>query len=1552
MSETSPKKSFSNKVVVCLLIALLISSIFLGLFPVPSVKAEGENWLTGWTYRKSHVINNATGAGTGYPVSKAVLYNSLNDTIYFFHVSPSITKGQSPVMLHGNSGEWDDLNIFNPNIIDNGSMLVMIYGGQNEASTQCAIGVATASYGNITSWTKYANNPVLTMNTSLSWEDTTLGLYLGKIFKFNSTHYIMYYGSSPFQNGGRICIAFSTNLLSWTRYSNNPVLSPSGDEYYDTWASVVKIGSTYYMYYQVYAGGPSNPNRISLATSSDGLSWTKVGTILSLGASGTWDDYYIENVDAYVVQDGVILAYSGYSGSTWGCGVAYSSSPTGAFTKSSENPILTASGVVGQFDRYEVAVPVFWNRNGKFYMWYQGANGTFPTNSFWSLGLTELTSNCLVTQHSKTDFSDVRFTRSDGTTLLDYWLESKVDSGYATFWVEMVDNLDSTNQTIYVYYGKADATTTSNPQNVFPFYDDFDTYRESWTGSYSVNTTYHWIEINGNVYSGAMRSDLPQGKIWIQLDWAFHGTTTMGSFYLINNVSTNLRYGILHVGYTKLSFDIAEDPLISVTWGQTFHTLGLKWGGLTAGSQFTGFVDAQAANATNAKTAIGTNDARSIYFGTTAGNAHVRVVRVQKYVSPAPVNGAWGSEETFSSIAPTFSSITANTTIAGNPVQLNCTVSDNIAVSGYIFEWNNTGTKVNSTWASGGSASLSGTWNSTIGAKITATVYANDTSNNWNSASATFTLTTKTIVLQLPFDNETGTTTYDWSGYSNDGAISGATRSYDGHYGMSLSFDGTDYVTVVDDGTLDLASTVALSAWVKPSTVSGDQVIFDKPNAYGLYLFDSAIGMMINNNYFNTTTGKVSANTLYHIVGEYTGSAVNIYLGEVLIDTEAYSEAIATSAFDLIIGDAFVGVLDEMQISTAYSIVLLDSIATYPYVYNGYVDTTVCSWVVATLTYNFTGVYICQNSTYPITYAKFNFTDGVNELGLSYTVSGSVFDVIGDEENITKISLTSRSATTSGNALILQARIRIEGTVQSLADVDILLYCETATANDSLLIEDRFSIYGIGGVTTTTIVGDGSLIAGGSVFDIMAQNSTLTGVGSSIRVDTVVPNFQHIHAMMHLYQTAQWDAVNGVWDCPTFDANTGYLEFGVDYMQENCTWITGWKVRIEVLDGAAGTGTWLVNDAAWVRLNVTWYNFGEIIKSDEIYVMYEAYRDENDTTTQFSLFIDLWISSDEFSSNVAGHVSSQYYGMEENGWWLWSTWGPVGSLQTSSIFYDNLYDGDGNITTASSLKMFKVWSKIAKIDPGEGATSCDEHLWASLCEVLQIKYLPYIVDLEGISTPVFMPTTTPNMPLGFFASIGNALSQAIDSLKWALMGALGALTDMGAAALDSIFGAIGVSGFSTSITGLLTGLGTWFANSVTYIGSLIYTFFLLLASIGMFIITWFGNFVNTILLIGTGIADVLSGKSVPLGDFQIGVLGQFWTVIAELIATGALFVILTIYWFNSIDQRAKQTGGGWMSIFMSDIQSMISVFSFIIDLSWRVMNFVIDTTMRFINFFI
>lgn len=74
--EVLRKIKLRHLLLTFLIVLLLLS--FLASIVVP-IEAMGENWLTGWTYRKSHVINSALGAGTNYQVKITVHYGSGQD---------------------------------------------------------------------------------------------------------------------------------------------------------------------------------------------------------------------------------------------------------------------------------------------------------------------------------------------------------------------------------------------------------------------------------------------------------------------------------------------------------------------------------------------------------------------------------------------------------------------------------------------------------------------------------------------------------------------------------------------------------------------------------------------------------------------------------------------------------------------------------------------------------------------------------------------------------------------------------------------------------------------------------------------------------------------------------------------------------------------------------------------------------------------------------------------------------------------------------------------------------------------------------------------------------------------------------------------------------------------------------------------------------------------------------------------------------------------------------------------------------------------------------
>jgi hypothetical protein len=113
------------------------------------------------------------------------------------------------------------------------------------------------------------------------------------------------------------------------------------------------------------------------------------------------------------------------------------------------------------------------------------------------------------------DFSDLRFTYYNFTTgaetEIPYWIESKVDSSWAYVWIKVpfLRNATFGNNTVYMYYGNPSATSKSDGDATFLFFDDF-------PGT-SLNTT-KWT----HVYVGGNNDCSPLDR-----------TTVSGSYLLL-----------------------------------------------------------------------------------------------------------------------------------------------------------------------------------------------------------------------------------------------------------------------------------------------------------------------------------------------------------------------------------------------------------------------------------------------------------------------------------------------------------------------------------------------------------------------------------------------------------------------------------------------------------------------------------------------------------------------------------------------------------------------------------------------------------------------------------------------------------------------------------------------------------------------------------------------------------------------------------------------------------------------------------------------------------
>jgi len=285
-------------------------------------------------------------------------------------------------------------------------------------------------------WEKYAGNPVLDIGPSGSWDDLSVwaptvlfkdGMYkmwycggrndqyirIGLATSLDGISWIRY-GTTPvldvspsgwdsFQvscpsvlfdgskycmwysgdNGYSIGLATSDDGISWTKYSGNPVLT--GGRY----PSVIFDGSIYKMWYEGY------DYTINYATSTDGIVWTEYSgnPVLVPGPSGSWDGMYVSTPSVIFDGSQYIMSYTGYKDSMLSRRIGIAYSPDGiVWSKDPDNPIIDV-GPVGAWDDTFVDHSALLLVGSSLKMWYSGFDGTNTLTSptyYHRIGLATL----------------------------------------------------------------------------------------------------------------------------------------------------------------------------------------------------------------------------------------------------------------------------------------------------------------------------------------------------------------------------------------------------------------------------------------------------------------------------------------------------------------------------------------------------------------------------------------------------------------------------------------------------------------------------------------------------------------------------------------------------------------------------------------------------------------------------------------------------------------------------------------------------------------------------------------------------------------------------------------------------------------------------------------------------------------------------------------------------------------------------------------------------------------------------------------------------------
>lgn len=249
-------------------------------------------------------------------------YYSNSTSILYATSSDGTTWTAQGTVLTGSVGKFDANRVWLPRVWIEGSTWYMLYTGRPTSGGARAIGLATSSDG--ATWTKQNSGNAVLSGTAATWDADDCEL--ASIIKVGSTYYMYYNNQLGTRDTG---VATSSDLISWTKDANNPIFDGGrfcGD--------VFKIGS-YYYYITPHYPYSTDYSELELWRDTNPTFYSAdrefMGIVKSIGNGGAWNDIdqdvpwvvtdTIER-DSFDATNGELWCYlSGNDGSTWATGL-------------------------------------------------------------------------------------------------------------------------------------------------------------------------------------------------------------------------------------------------------------------------------------------------------------------------------------------------------------------------------------------------------------------------------------------------------------------------------------------------------------------------------------------------------------------------------------------------------------------------------------------------------------------------------------------------------------------------------------------------------------------------------------------------------------------------------------------------------------------------------------------------------------------------------------------------------------------------------------------------------------------------------------------------------------------------------------------------------------------------------------------------------------------------------------------------------------------------------------------------------------------------------
>jgi hypothetical protein len=257
-------------------------------------------------------------------------------------------------ILQPSAGQWDADAVFTPKVILYDNTIIMFYNGSVDAFNQpISIGYATSEDG--FSFDKEIINSPILEGDGTGFDAWSVSL--GAVYNNDGQWLLFYAGKSSASTAMENAIgrATATDLNGpWTRLED-PILEVGSETEWDSHfiypQSIILVENEYYLYYWAGNAYPGGTWYLGLATSTNGIDWTKYDDpattdppfsesdpILGPSINGQFDQSSIVGCSVNKKDIGYEMFFGGWNESIAECSIGYATSLDGvAWAKDDEN---------------------------------------------------------------------------------------------------------------------------------------------------------------------------------------------------------------------------------------------------------------------------------------------------------------------------------------------------------------------------------------------------------------------------------------------------------------------------------------------------------------------------------------------------------------------------------------------------------------------------------------------------------------------------------------------------------------------------------------------------------------------------------------------------------------------------------------------------------------------------------------------------------------------------------------------------------------------------------------------------------------------------------------------------------------------------------------------------------------------------------------------------------------------------------------------------------------------------------------------------------------